>query len=163
VDLEAGAAAFRILATHLRAAGEEELRRELDKAINDAAKPLEREIRLGLRPHMPNQYADELNVDLRLSVTKRTGRDPGVTLWAQAAPFAGSISPRARHSKTGRKLKRLDAGELTHPLWGNREHWYTQRITPGFFTGPAEASAPRVRQAILDAMNRVADRAFRGV
>jgi hypothetical protein len=163
VDLEAGAAAFKILATHLRAAGEDGLRKELDKAISDAAEPLKQEIRLGLRPHMPNRYADVLNADLRLTISKRTGPDPGVTLRATAAPGRAASSSHARRSLTGRKLARLNEGRLTHPLWGNREHWYTQAITPAFFTGPAEASAPRVRRAILDAMNRIADRVTRKV
>lgn len=161
MDLEAGAAAFKILATHLRAAGEDGLRKELDKAIRDAAEPLKREIRLGLRPHMPNRYADELNVDLDLTISKRTGTDPGISLRATARPHAGAASSHERRSKTGRKLQRLNEGLLTHPLWGNREHWRTQRITAGFFTGPAKASAPRVRREILAAMNRVGDKAFR--
>ena len=83
--------------------------------------------------------AETLDADLRLGVNVRTGdRDPGVAVTGQ--------------SRGGnRKLRRLDAGLLTHPLFGDREHWFTQEepsVQPGFFTGPAEAAGPRVRAGI---------------
>jgi hypothetical protein len=63
-----------------------------------------------------------------------------------------------------RKLRNLDEGRLTHPLWGDREHWHTQTgtaqgVTPGWFSGPAEAATPRVRAAIERALDDVAERA----
>jgi len=64
-----------------------------------------------------------------------------------------------------RKLRYLDAGRLTHPVFGDREVWRTQEepsVQPGWFTGPAEAAGPRVRAGIEKALEDVANRAAGG-
>jgi hypothetical protein len=152
-DLAAGADAFRLLAIRLRDTGEVELRRELDKAINDAAKPVLTEVRTQLPDHLPDPYAAVLDEDLRLSLSKRTNADtPGVTLRATTRGIGGR-----------RRIRRLDdTGVLWHPLFGNRKRWYgqTSHVKAGFFTGPAQNSAPRVRDEILHAMHDVAAKAL---
>jgi hypothetical protein len=118
--------------------------------MRDAVVPVQEQIREGLKPHLPDVYAAELDADLRLGVNVRTNeRDPGVAVTGQAI------------AKT-RKLRSLDGGEIHHPLWGDREHWYRQEVTPGWFTGPAEAGGPRVRAAIERALEDVAGRAVKG-
>ena len=131
------------LAASLRAAGDVGLRRELTAAIKRAAEPVPRAIREGLKPHLPDRYAEVLDADLRLSVSVRTGQaDPGVTIIAES-------------SRTHRrKLADLNRGVLSHPLWGDRKHWYRQPVTPGFFTGPCEDAAPRAREEIEAALDR---------
>jgi hypothetical protein len=144
------AAELEALAFRLRRAGDGELVREVTRAMRDAVVPVQNQIREGLRPHLPDAYAAELDADLRLGVSVRTGeRDPGVAVTGQAT------------GKT-RRLRSLDAGELHHPLWGDREHWYRQEVQPGWFTGPAEAGGPRVRAGIEQALEDVAARAVKG-
>ena len=143
-----GADEFAALARRLKDAGETGLRRELYKAISDAAKPLGPEIRAGAARYMPDPYAAVLAPDLSVTVSKLTGRDPGVRLVG-----AGRTKKR--------KTRRLNEGYLTHPLFGDREHWYTQGphgggMRPGFFTDPVEKSAPRVKAAIIAAVEDVA-------
>ncbi len=139
------------LARELRQAGETELRRELLDAIKHAAEPIPGEIRANLKPHLPDRYAETLDQDLTIGVEVRTGRnDPRVTIRA-----------RPRRVKR-RRLKRLDDGVLEHPLWGDRQHWYTQPVEPRFFTGPCEDSAPRVRDEIEAALDNLKDRIYRG-
>jgi hypothetical protein len=147
----AGAAAeLEALAFRLRRAGDTELLREVTRAMRDAVVPVQGEIVEGLKPHLPDPYAAALDADLRLGVNVRTNeRDPGVAITGQARSKA-------------RKLRSLDAGELHHPLWGDREHWYRQEVQPGWFSGPAEAAGPRVREAIGKALEGVADRAVKG-
>lgn len=141
------------LAFRLRRAGEEELLREVTKAMRDAVEPVKDEIRAGLKPKLPDRYAADLEADVRLGVNVRTNeRDPGVSVTGKAI------------AKT-RKLRYLDEGRLTHPLFGDREHWFTQEepsVQPGWFTGPAEAAGPRVRDGIEKALEDVADRAVKG-
>jgi hypothetical protein len=159
------AAELEALAFRLRRAGDGDLLREVTKAMRDAVVPVQNEIRAGLKPHLPDRYAAELDADLRLSVNVRTNeRDPGVALAATT------------RSGRGRKLRNLDAGELTHPLFGDRslwthapreverQLWFTQEepsVQPGFFTGPAEAGGPRVRAAIERALADVAGKAVK--
>ena len=132
------------IARHLRRAGETELARELTRAMRDAAGQVPDKIQAGLKPHLPDPYAAALDESLRLGVNVRTsGGNPGV-----------SVTGTAR-----RKLRRLDAGLLTHPLYGDREHWFTQRVTPGWFTGPAEAAAPQVRAELERALEDTAAKA----
>ena len=148
------AAELEALAFRLRRAGDTELLREVTKAMRDAVVPVQAEIRANLDPHhIPKRYAAELDADLRLGVNVRTNdRDPGVSLTA---------APRTK----ARKLRNLDAGRLTHPLYGNREHWYTQELPSverGVVTGPCEAGGPRVRAGIERALADVADKAVKG-
>ena len=145
------AAELEALAFRLRRAGNGDLLREVTRAMRDAVVPVQDQIRAGLAPDLPNRYAADLDADLRLGVNVRTSdRNPGVSLTGQ--------------SRGGRKLRNLDAGRLTHPLWGNREKWFTQEepsVQPGFFTGPAEAAGPRVRAEIEKALADVADKAVK--
>jgi hypothetical protein len=137
------------LAFRLRRAGDGELVREVTRAMRDAVGPVKDQIRADLKPRLPDRYAATLDADLRLGVNVRTaGGNPGVAV-------TGTTT-------RGRKLRRLDAGLLTHPLFGDREHWYTQEepsVQPGWFTGPAEAGGPRVRAGVERALEDVSNRA----
>jgi len=149
------AAELEALAFRLRRAGDTELLREVTKAMRDAVVPVQEQIRADLMPRLPNRYAATLDADLRLGVNVRTNdRNPGVAVTGQARTKA-------------RKLRNLDEGRLTHPLFGDRGpgHWFTQEepsVQPGWFTGPAEAGGPRVRAGIEKALADVADKAVKG-
>lgn len=144
--LDDTASELESIARHLRLAGESDLVRELTAAMRRAADPVRDEIREGLRPHLPDRYAATLDSVLRLGINVRTNeRDPGVSVTGQAPG--------------GRKLRRLDSGLISHPLFGDREHWYTQRVEPGWFTGPAQDATPRVRDEIEKALEDVAAKA----
>ena len=147
------AAELEALAFRLRRAGDGELLQAVTKAMRDAVTPVQAEIRAGLAPHLPNRYAAVLDADVRIGTSVRTaGSDPGVSVTGQARTKA-------------RKLRNLDEGRLTHPVFGNREEWRTQEepsVQPGWFTGPAEAGGPRVRAGIEKALADVADKAVKG-
>jgi hypothetical protein len=157
-DVGEAAAEFADLARVLTQVGLVELRRELDKAIKDAAKPVADEIgsAMHLRDVLPDGYADVLGPDLKVTISNRTtGSQIGVSVVGQAQAKA-------------RKLRHLDAGLLTHPVYGNREIWRTQGpegggMHPGWFSGPADRAAPSVRQQVLDAARRISDKATRRV
>ena len=73
--------------------------------------------------------------------SKGTGKNPTVTL--QATPRKGrSVN-----------LKALDRGELRHPLFGNRKHWYVQRVSPGWFSRPVDRNVEGVRTELLKAID----------
>ena len=159
-DLSGAAQEFAELARQLKLVGADELHAELYKAINDAAKPLAREIGSvqNLDPYLPNRYAEILAEDLAVQISKLTGTNAGVNL-------------RARGRRRYRHVRRLNEGYLTHPVFGRPEAeamasghgrgwtWVTQNIRAGFFTIPTERSAPQVRDQILSAMHRIAEKA----
>jgi hypothetical protein len=147
---ELEAAAFR-----LRRAGQDDLARELAAGMRRGVQPVPGLIRAGLRPHLPDRYAAVLDADLDIRTITRTG---GANADAAVSVYAQARSGRAR------KLRRLDAGLITHPFFGDREHWYTQEgpghgMEPGWFSGPAEDAAPRVRAELEKALDDVAARA----
>jgi hypothetical protein len=159
MDLVQGAQAFQILAAHLKEAGEGGLRRELQKKIRDAAQPIADEIGniTNLNEHMPDRYAAVLKADLQVTTHARAGgTSPGITILARAPAAA----PRG-----GRKIRQREEGRITHPLFGDREHWYTQPpgggMVPGFFSGPAGKAAPGVRDQVLRAMSDTCDKITR--
>jgi hypothetical protein len=150
-DFGIAASELESIARHLRLAGDTELVRKLQKAMTDAVGPVKDEIRANLKPTLPDRYAETLDADLTIRASSAAGTAPHV-----------SVTANTRSKK--RKLRRLDAGLLTHPLFGDREHWYTQGIPsvrPGWFTRPAEAAVPRVREKILAALDDVATQAAR--
>ena len=134
---------LRELAHRLRDAGEDGqgLRRELFKAINEAAEPLAKEVQdvTHLESYLPNRYAATLSADMTVGTRKSFGKNPSVAI-------------RARGRTHKRKLKRLDDGTLNHTLFGNRAHWYRQIVKPGFFSRAAEEQSPEIRRKVLDAM-----------
>lgn len=156
-DVAGAARQFADLAKNLRDVGEEGLRRELFQAIDEAAAPVAAEIGnvTHLRDDMPNRYADVLARDLRISTHKTTGgADPGVTILVRA-PTIG---------RGGRKVRQRNAGVITHPLFGNKQRWFTQTagMRAGFVDDPVSRAAPAVRDKILEAVQRITEKATHG-
>ena len=138
------AAAFR-----LRRAGEEDLARELGAAMRRAVRPVPGDIRDGLKPKLPDRYAEVLDAELDIRVVSRNSGGDAVV----------SVTATTRGAAERRRIRRLDRGTLAHPLFGDRGHWYNQAVTPGWFTGPAEDAAPQVREALQQALRDVAAKA----
>jgi hypothetical protein len=156
-----GAQAFQILAQHLKETGEGGLRRDLNKAIRDAAKPAADLVgnTSHLKEYMPNRYAGVLARDLEVTTSARAGgTSPGITIRARAPTVGGS----------GRRVKRLDAGVLGHPVFGRRSktnprrwaNWVYQEdgMAPRFFEDQLERAAPQVPDGILQAMRDNTDK-----
>lgn len=149
------------ISRRLREIGEGGLVRELSRGIGKAVEPVPQAIRAGLKPHLPDRYAEVLDADTKIS--RRTTTTPdGV----QVTVYATNASDRKR------KLERLDSGILWHPLFGRfprrdpRNRWFEQGadkgVQPGWFTGPAEDNAPQVREEIGRALDEVTRKAVGG-
>ena len=139
-----GSRQLRDLGTRLKAAGAEaKMRRDMLAAIRSAAGEAIPDIRESARSTLPrsgglaDRVADQAFA-VRTSLVGKTG---------------GRVSIVGRGMK---ELRDIDRGRLRHPLWGNRRHWYQQKVTPGFFSKPIEKKAPAIRVRIIDAMASVA-------
>jgi len=150
-DLSTTALALQVLGARLKEAGAGGLRNDLNKAIHDAADPVLPQIRSQLPDYLPDRYAAVLepDLDLRVGASAGAGRSAGARITATTRGLGGVRR---------RRLRRLEAGLLEHPLFGDRERWFPQTdgVAPGFFAGPIEREQPRIRQAVIDAMARVA-------
>jgi hypothetical protein len=154
VALDDTAAKLQALAVRLREAGDTGLLREMQKALRDAADPVPEDIRRGLRPKLPNRYADVLNADLDIRIeTRSTANEARVSVTASTPSVGG------RPSRRGRSIRRLDSGILWHPVFarGPRRSWdwREQAVQPGFFSQPARDDAPRARAEMDAALERV--------
>lgn len=142
-----GADQFLELSKALKHAGHGELRKELNKRIRVAAKPLipkaraEAMTRLPQRGGLAKQIAKE-----PIRVQTRTGRDPGVRI------VVGKKNGGARSANRGR---------LRHPLFGNRERWFEQTVKPGWFDDPMAAGAPEIRKGVEQAIDSIVDEIVR--
>ena len=142
------------ISARLRDIGEGGLTRELTRAIGKAVEPVEKNIRAGLKPKLPDPYARELDASITVGRRTTTTIDE-----AQVTVYATNKGIK------NRKLSRLDSGILWHPLFGRfprtdrRNRWFEQSVTPGWFTQPAQDAAPQVREAIGQALDAVAEKA----
>lgn len=147
-----GAEKLRKLARDLRIAGNTDLQKELHKGLTQAVQPMGREIRAEIPKKMPSGYAPTLSKAASVRVSTRTG--------------AESVSVRLVASAKGRKQKRdlqsLDRGKLRHPRFGDRRRWYVTRVSPGFFTEPAERLRDTATNQAIAAIERVAEKLERG-
>ncbi len=145
-----GADDLQRLAVRLKEAGRNDLRKELLAGIRKANKPIVAAIRDGIRERLPSRggLADEVARATISTRTKLTGRSVGVTMLG---------------TKGKSKLERLNRGILRHPLYGNRSHWYTQAVEPGWFDDSIREHLDVLRNNITDAMDAVADKLTKGL
>jgi hypothetical protein len=156
------ASELEAIAFRLRRAGDEDLGRELAKAMRDAVDPVPGKIRAGLKSHLPDRYAETLDTDLDIKTIARNSG--GADADAAVAVYAQTLSGK------NRQLRRLDAGLLRHPLWGDREYWFTQAggagtgpgMHSGWFTSPCEDAGPQVAAGLERALGDVSDKAAGG-
>jgi hypothetical protein len=146
---------LRALAARLKDAGAEGqgLRRELMKQMDEAAKPLAREIAdpERLKPYMPDRYADVLGADLSVTTQK---------LFAGASPRVSIVAKAIAHK---RKIRLIEAGFINHPVFaqGPRRKWdwengQTKGMKAGFFADPCKKAEPDIRDHALKAMAETA-------
>jgi hypothetical protein len=142
-----GAEKFGEVAKALKQAGDKELRKELYSSINRAAKPMTKAVKESMPAYLPRGYALELSKTVKISVRRRaSGKNPAVYLVAKAKTPGGK----------DRDLASLNRGRLRHPLFGNRRHWFDQKVRPDWWTDPLLQSAPQARKEIVKAIDDVA-------
>lgn len=128
--------------------GSKDLRRDLYRGINAATKPIRTRMLAGLPAYLPSSggLAAAVRTDTKITTKRRaSGRSAGVRIQA----------------RSNRDIRALNRGRLRHPLFGNRRFWYTQRVRPGWFDGPAEAGAPVARVHLVALMNDIVQRIAR--
>lgn len=139
-----GAEELAAVARRLKEAGNKDLRREMMRGLQRAARPARDAAKEAARVELPS--AGGLNdrvAGSKFTIKTRTsGKAVGVSIVGK-----GDLD-----------LPALDRGRLRHPLFGNRRHWYTQMVRPRWFTEAMEKQAPQVRRELVDAVAAIARR-----
>jgi len=140
-----GGNALGELAAALRSASQGSLVQELGKGLQQEAEPLPAAIRQAADNMLPKAgglAADVANARTGVTVTSRSAHEVVVQV----------------SSVSGMDLPRIDKGRVRHPVFGNREHWETQHVPPGYFTRTVLARAAGFRSAAERAVQKIADR-----
>lgn len=133
------------LGRDLKEAGDKELRREMLKTGQAIGKPVKENIRKHALSDLPRKGG--LNVWVAKNAKTQTqvrlsGRNLGVRFRTK---FKGSSDVAA-----------INAGEVRHPLFGNKDHWYATKVTPGFAYRALDELAPEVRKQFLALVDDIA-------
>lgn len=141
-----GADDLETLARRLKAAGGNELRKELLRGIRETNKSTIAEIRKSAQENLPRR-GGLADLVAKGSIGTRT------------SPTAAS----AGVSITRKRGRGLNEGRLRHPLFGNRGHWFQQPVAKGWFDRPIEKDAPEIRAGLERVMRDVAAKITRGL
>lgn len=130
----------------LRSVSDKGLGKQMSAGFTRALQPLKREIVAETRV-MPSGYAPVLSRSMRF---RQAVRSSGSTAEALLRVYA-----EGRRSR--RMVPALNAGQLRHPLYGNRNHWFNQAVPPGFVDRPVSRLGPAVSREMKSVVNYVAD------
>lgn len=141
-----GADQFLKLSKALKAAGRTEMRKQLNKGMRTAAKPLIPIARAAFIAGLPHGGgAGEFVAAKRMRAATHTGRDPGVSI------------------VVAKEDPRLDSeGRLVHPVFNRKRAdgkrvTVVQQVTPHIFSDAMSKEAPQIRGALEAAIEAVAD------
>lgn len=134
----------------LKAAGQTEVRKDLNKALRNAAKPLIGVVKDAARSELPSRGgAGDFFAGKRTRIQVKTGRTAGVSV------------------VIAKQDPRLDSeGRLAHPVFGRvaadgKRVVVVQRVRKGIFTRALDFSAPDVRDELLRVLDETAQRIAR--
>lgn len=176
-----GAEQFRDVAKQLRAAGDKDLTRELYAALNRGADPMKEAIRTNFASRLPQgggrgaRRTRKVKTGATLTnavsgkthavkIVRKGGMKASESLAKRAAGATISVKGTAgrnpkvtitARTKAGKSidLKALDAGNVRHPIFGNRRKWVSQTVTPNTFSDGVESNLDGVRDEILRALD----------
>jgi hypothetical protein len=129
---------FLKLSKRLKAAGETELRKELNKVMRDTAKPLIPKVREAARRDLPTHGG----------LNERIARKPYRVQVRTGAKTAGVRI-------VGTKVDpRINQGRVFHPVFGRPGSGVVQQIptADGYFDDTLRESAPQIRADIIKAL-----------
>lgn len=132
-----GANDFLALSKRLKEAGETGLRKELNKVMRDAAKPLIPKVREAARANLPSGGG----------LNERIARKP---YRAQVRTGTKTAGVRIVGTKVD---PRINQGRVYHPVFG-RKPGVVQQVpdAKGYFDDTLRESGPEVRKAVVDAL-----------
>ncbi|MBP2325325.1 hypothetical protein JOF56_005710 [Kibdelosporangium banguiense] len=177
-----GTEEFRRLAVQLKQAGRGDLRRELARAMREAAAPVVQDAQsrvqsLSVTGASGGASARAARAATALGRRKATDRAKN-RAHARAglrATIARSVRARVSTSGTSANVRihlnknvlppdqrtlpgHLNEGRWKHPVFGNRDIWVAQSAPPAWFDDAMRSGGPRIRQEAFDVVERFIDK-----
>jgi hypothetical protein len=159
-----GSAQLRQVAGAIKAAGDKGMGKEMSAGLRRAAKPLQAAILDSAAETLPQGggYAAEFTRSMRFRTSVR----------AAARQAAFRLVTFSDGTKERRDIRRLEAGQLRHPVFGrsralrNRQRvpnpWAVTAIKPGFFERGTSKAAAAVETEMLAVLGELAARITKG-
>ena len=144
-----GADNFLKLSKALKEAGKTGLRKELHRAVSQAAKPLVPKVRESARDRLPKGGG----------LNERIARKP---YRAQTRTGATTAGVRIVGTKVDPRINAQ--GRVAHPVFGRSGSTVVQTVpgAKGYFDEPLRGSAPQVRADVVSVLEQFADRIVKG-
>lgn len=139
-DGVSGANQLAELGKRFKEAGNGDLRKELLAGIRTSVKKMIPAVQQGARDHLPRSggLADKL---------------ASQKFAARTSLASGKVSLTGSGMKS---MSDIDAGKVRHPVFGDRNVWKQQAVTPGFFSHPIEIRLPQLRAEVDQVMSETA-------
>lgn len=148
-----GRAELREVITKLEVTAPAQLEKDLLAGTRDAVKGIKPDVQASALAKLPKRHGYAVLVSRAIKVSSRvTG----------GKKILAVVSVTASGKRENRDLPLLDRGILRHPLFGNRRHWYAQRIMPGLVNDPIDRARDRVVENAQQAADAYADSIVRG-
>ncbi len=129
-----GADKFFALSKRMKAAGQGDLRKELNKALRQVAAPLKTATQAAARSKLPSRGG------LAALVAKEPQR-------VQVRTGTGTAGVRIVVGKKGGGARAADQGVIRHPVFG-RPVFVSQNVEPGWFSQTVQDEAPAIRDEV---------------
>ncbi len=130
-----------LVARVLRDLGDKDLSRELFRGLNRATTKLKADAKDEAGRRLPQRGGLAQRVaGARLSTRRKGGRNPGVAIVAKGMD----------------QLAAMDAGQVKHPVYGNRDVWVSQQVTGGWFSDPMAAGKDDVARDVEEVLDDLA-------
>lgn len=144
-----GAEDFLALSRRLKAAGRGDLRRELNKAMSGAAKPLIPKVKQAAQQNLPQRGG------LATRIARKSYR-------AQTRTGATTAGVRIVGSKVDPRIDQQ--GRVAHPVFGRPGSMVVQQVpaAKGYFSETLSQEGPQVRDELVKTLEQWADRLVRG-
>jgi hypothetical protein len=148
VDIEIrGANGLRDVGAAVRRLGSDRtIVNEMAREIRGAVPPIRSAIKASALTNLPhrgglNVWVSKMKVNAQI---RRGAQNAGVSL-------------KGSKAKRGKKhdMRSLNRGFIRHPLWGNRDYWYSQTVSPRFMTDAVtDEGVDAFRHAVVVATDR---------
>jgi hypothetical protein len=143
-----GAEQFAALASRLQREAESGLAQELTDQITQAVQPLPQAARANAISILPGSRRPN---GLGQWLVQRT------QIIQSDQTDSGTVTVRVT-ATSQHDIALIDSGTVIHPLFGDRRHWYSESVRPGWWSTPVSNIEPNVEASAEQAVDAVARR-----